>query len=575
MEQTFIVEFGIILMVATVLGIIARLFRQPLILAYLIAGILIGPVALGLINNPRIIETFAEIGIVFLLFLVGLELNPKRLIEIGNTALFAGFCQVIISGIFYYLIAQIFGYSSSTAIYLAIAFAFSSTAIIVTLLSNRNDLDSVHGKIIIGILLVQDFAALFLLTIMSAMHSAQVDLPLFEFAYKTIFRAGILFLLIYLVNRFILPRIFNKIARSHELLFISSLAWCFLLAVASLSLGFSAEIGAFLAGITVATLPFSNHIASKTKPLRDFFIMIFFIYMGSNLIFGDAIRILPQALIFALAILLINPIVVSLAVSLMGFRKRTSFISGLTLTQISEFSFIIVILGTKLNILPKETITLASLVAIISIFVSTYLIENSSRIYTGIRNKLFFLKANSGKHGLENLPSEGLKNHTILVGCHRIGNIILETLKENNQDVMVIDFDPNRIRPLIEQKEYCIYGDAVDQDIIDNLHVKDAKSVISTIAKFEESMIIIKEYKKENQDIEIIVTANNADEALDLYKAGATLVIVPSLISGDYLSFLLTKIKKGDTTIEKIRKKEIKAVEEHKLEPLIGSLLKK
>lgn len=575
MEQTFIVEFGVILAIATILGIVARLLRQPLVLAYLVAGILIGPVALGLIDNPHIIETFAEIGIVFLLFLVGLELNPKRLTEIGNTALVAGFLQIVVSGIFYYLIGRIFGYTSSTAIYMAIAFAFSSTAIIVTLLSNRKDLDSVHGKIIIGILLVQDFVALFLLTIMSAMHSAQADLPVFEFVYRTIFRAGILFLSIYLVNRFLLPRVFSRIARSHELLFISSLAWCFVLAVASLSLGFSAEIGAFLAGITVATLPFSNHIASKTKPLRDFFIMIFFIYMGSNLIFDDAMRVLPQAGALTLAILIVNPIVVSIAVSLMGFRKRTSFLSGITLTQTSEFSFIVIILGTKLNILPKETITLASLVAIFSIFASTYLIENGSRIYTKLRSKLFFLRPNSSGHDLENLPAEGLKGHTILIGYHRIGSIVLETLKEIGQEVAVIDYDPKRIQPLMEKKEYCIYGDAVDQDIIDNLHVKNARAVISTIDKFEESLAVIEEYRRENRNIEIIVTAADGDEALDLYKAGANLVIVPALISGDYLSFLLKKISKGDAAMGEIRKKEIKAIEEHKIEPMIGSLLRK
>lgn len=575
MEQTFIVEFGVILAVATVLGIIARLFRQPLVLAYLVAGVLIGPVALGLIDNPHIIETFAEIGIVFLLFLVGLELNPKRLTEIGNTALIAGFMQIIISGVFYYIIGQMFGYSSSTAIYMAIAFTFSSTAIIVTLLSNRKDLDSVHGKIIIGILLVQDFVALFLLTIMSAMHSSQIDLPIFQFVYQTIFRAGILFLSIYLVNRFLLPRVFNRIARSHELLFISSLAWCFALAVASLSLGFSAEIGAFLAGITIATLPFSKHIASKTKPLRDFFIMIFFVYMGSNLVFDDAVKVLPQAIALALAILIINPIVVSIAVSLMGFRKRTSFLSGITLTQTSEFSFIVIVLGTKLSILPKETITLASLVAIFSIFISTYLIENGSKVYAKLRGKLFFLRPNSSGHDLENLPADGLRNHTILIGYHRIGGIVLETLKEIGQEVAVIDYDPNQIKPLIEQKEYCIYGDAIDQDIIENLHVKNAKAVISTIDKFEESLAVIEEYRKANRNIEIIVTASDSDEALDLYKAGANLVIVPALISGDYLSFLLKKIGKGDVTMNEIRKKEVKAIEEHKTEPMIRSILKK
>ncbi len=563
MEQAFVVELGIILAVATILGVLARVFKQPLILAYLIAGILIGPVSLGLVDNIQIIENFAQIGIVFLLFLVGVELNPKRLLEIGNTALFATFCQIAITGMFYFFLGRIFGYNDSTSIYLAIAFAFSSTAIIVTLLSNKNDLDSVHGKIIIGILLIQDFVALLLLTIMSAINTSQADLSIFEFTYKTLFRAIILFGSIYLINRYILPSIFNKIARSHELLFLSSLAWCFVLAVASLSLGFSAEIGAFLAGITVATLPYSNHIASKTKPLRDFFIMIFFIYMGSNLVFDNTFAIIPQAIAFALVILFINPLVVSIAVSFMGFRKRTSFLSGITLTQISEFAFIVVILGTKLNILPKEIITLTSLTAIISIIISTYIISNGSKIYTVLRNKLFFLKANSKGHELENLPLEDLHNHTILIGHHRIGSIILNNLKDNNEQAVVIDFDPSRIKPLIEKKEYCIYGDAVDHDIIECLHVKNAKAVISTIDKFEESLTIIEEYRKENRQIEIIVTANDVNEAKDLYNAGASLVIVPTLISGDYLSYLLKRLKSGTVTMEQARRKEIEAIEEH------------
>lgn len=563
MEQTFIVEFGVILAVAAILGILARFFKQPLILAYLLTGILIGPIAFGLIEDSHIIKSFAEIGIVFLLFLVGIELNPKRLVEIGNTALVAGFCQIIISGVFYYLIAQSFGYASSTAIYLSLAFAFSSTAIIVTMLSSRKDLDSVHGKIIIGILLIQDFVALMLLTIMSAIGSSQTELSLFSFAYKTFFRAIVLFATVYLTNRFVLPKIFNRIARSHELLFLSSLAWCFVLALSSLSLGFSAEIGAFLAGITIATLPYSHHIASKTKPLRDFFIMVFFVYMGSNLVFNDIITTLPHALAFASVILIINPLVVSLVVSLMGFRKRTSFVSGITLTQTSEFSFIVVMLGTKLDILPTQTITLTSLVAIISIIFSTYMISHTSKIYSALRPYLSFLKANSKGHNLENLPEKELENHIILIGNHRIGNIVLDELKKNKEQVIVVDFDPNRIKPLIEKKEYCIYGDAIDNEIIDNLNIKKAKMAISTMDKYEESLAIIEEYKKQNKNIEIIVTASDIEEAKDLYKAGASLVIVPTLISGDYLAYLLKKVKKGSTTLEKARQKELSAILEH------------
>lgn len=563
MEQTFIVEFGVILAVAAILGILARFFKQPLILAYLLAGILIGPIAFGLIEDPHIIKPFAEIGIVFLLFLVGIELNPKRLIEIGNTALVAGFCQIIISGVFYYLIARSFGYASSAAIYLSLAFTFSSTAIIVTMLSSRKDLDSVHGKIIIGILLIQDFVALMLLTIMSAIGSSQTELSLFSFAYKTLFKAIVLFVTVYLTNRFVLPKIFNRIARSHELLFLLSLAWCFILALSSLSLGFSAEIGAFLAGITIATLPYSHHIASKTKPLRDFFIMVFFVYMGSNLVFSDIITTLPHALSFALVILIINPLVVSLVVSLMGFRKRTSFVSGITLTQTSEFSFIVVMLGTKLDILPTQTITLASLVAIISIIFSTYMISNTDKIYSALRPYLSFLKVNSKGHSLENLPKKELENHIILIGNHRIGNIVLDELKKNKEQVIVIDFDPNRIRPLLEQKEYCIYGDAIDNEIMDSLNIKKAKMAISTMDKYEESLAVIKEYKKQNKNIEIIVTASDVDEAKDLYKAGASLVIVPTLISGDYLAYLLKRVKKGSITLEKAKQKELSTISEH------------
>ena len=565
MEQTFIVEFGIILAIAAILGIIARLFKQPLILAYLLAGIIIGPIAFGLIENPQIIKTFAEIGIVFLLFLVGIELNPKKLLEVGNTALVAAFCQIIISGIFYYIIAQGFGYTSSVAIYLSAAFAFSSTAIIITLLSSRKDLDSVHGKIIVGILLIQDFVALLLMTIMSAISSSQADLSIFDFIYKTAFKAIILFGLVYLINRFLLPRIFNKIARSHELLFLSSLAWCFVLALSSLSLGFSAEIGAFLAGITIATLPYSYHIAAKTKPLRDFFIMIFFVYMGSNLIFDDIITTFPQALIFALIILVVNPFVISLAISLMGFRKRTSFIAGITLTQTSEFSFIIVMLGIKLNILPVQTITLASLVAIISIVISTYFISHSSKIYSLLRSRLSFLKTNSKENDLENLPDQELNNHVILIGHHRMGSIVLEALKNNKEKAIVIDFDPGRIKSLMEKNEYCIYGDAVDNDIMDDLNIKKAKMVISTIDKYEESLTVVENYKKINPKIKVIATAQDADEANDLYKAGADLVIVPTLISGDYLSHTINKIQKKDTTLDKMRKRELEEIKQYQL----------
>lgn len=563
MDQTFLIEFGLVLSIAAALGIVARFFKQPLILAYLIAGVIIGPFVFGILKNESLIENFASIGIIFLLFLIGLELNPRKLLEVGKSALVIGVAQIALSGIVYFIVARMFGLSSPGALYLAAAFTFSSTAIIVTLLSNRQDLDSLHGKILVGILLIQDFVAIILLTISSGFNSNSQIFFSSQLIFQIAIRGIVLFALTYLIAQYILPPVFHRIARNTELLFLSSLAWCFLLSIIALALGFSAEIGAFLAGISLAPLPFSTHVAAKTRPLRDFFIMLFFVYLGTTLIFTNILSQITPAIVFSLLILIINPVVVMLTMAALGFRKRTSFITGITLTQVSEFSFIVVALGSKIGILPQEVTTLASIVAIITVFVSTYLISNSNKIYHFLRPQLKFLDSGRKQDYLLNLP-ENIEGHTILVGCNRIGSIILETLSENHQKVIIVDVNPNRINDLISKKFNCIFGDAVDHDIAEHLNVAGAKMLISTIDKFEEDELIIRSYKKLNRDLEIIVCANDADDALDLYGAGADLVIIPALVSGEYASHLLVQLISGDKKIETLKAKELKDLKEHK-----------
>lgn len=562
MDQAFLIEFGIILVIAAGLGIITRLLKQPLILAYLIAGVLIGPFAFGIVKNPAIIENFASIGIIFLLFLIGLELNPRRLLEIGGSALTIGLVQIIVSGLIYFLVANIFNITGLGALYLAAALTFSSTAIIITLLSNRNDLDSLHGKIIVGILLVQDFVAIILLSIFSGLNnSSLINLAAYQVSFQVILKAVVLFALTYLIAEYVLPLTFHRIARSQELLFLSSLAWCFLLAMAALALGFSAEIGAFLAGISLAPLPYSPHIAAKTKPLRDFFIMIFFIYLGSNLIFSDVNLMILPAVIFSALILLVNPLIVMLTASISGFRKRTSFITGITLTQTSEFSFIVVVLGAKLKILSPEIVTLASLVAIITVFFSTYFIANTNRIYNFFSPYLHFLDSGKKNELAHNLD-DALKDHVILIGWHRIGTIVYETLKSEGKKVIVVDVDPRKIQELIELKESCIFGDAVDHEIVEHIGLTKAKMVISTINKFEENSMILQTYKRINKNIKIIMTAGDAEEASELYKMGADLVIIPTMISGDYISHILGQINSG-TGLSKIKENNLRHLEQH------------
>ncbi len=577
MEQTFLVEFGLILTVATILGIMAKLLKQPLILAYLLTGVIVGPFALGLIKNIEIVEGLASIGIVFLLFFIGLELNPRRLIELGKSALTIALVQILILGSIYYFACLGLGLSGMGAIYLALALTFSSTAIIVTLLSNKKDLESLHGKILVGILLVQDFVAVAMLAIFPGIGE-NGGIGFSSATTQIIIKALILFALVFLVGKFILPPIFAKIAKSQELLFISSIAWCFILVVLSFGLGFGSEIGAFLAGISLAPLPFSAQISTKTKPLRDFFHTMFFVYLGSTLVFADVEKIAVPSLLFSLIILILNPIIIIITMSIIGFRKKTSFLTGISLTQISEFSFIVIAAGNKLQILPSETMTLTSMVAIITVFVSTYLISHASKIFRILSPYLGFLE--SGKKGetLMRLP-EKLKNHNVLIGYHRIGEILLDTLRQQKKETVVIDVDPARINKLIDMGENCIYGDATDSELMEKINLSEASMAISTLDKLEENKILIDYYRNENKKITLIMVSEDVDDALELYEKGADLVVVPTVISGDYLAYLLNRINNGEIKVAKQREKEIEAIEKHKedlvLHRFIKSSLKK
>lgn len=563
MNETFVIEFGIILIIASALGVLAKIFRQPLILAYLIAGILIGPFAFGILKNPQIIETFATIGIIFLLFLIGLELNPRKLLEVGSSAVIIGLGQIALSGIIYWMVSTAFGFTGTGAIYLSLGFAFCSTAIIITLLSNKRELDTLHGKIIVGILLVQDFAAIIALTLIP---SAKIDAGQISTIFiigKILVKAIMLFSFAGLASKYVLPPIFSKIAKSHELLFISSLAWCFILVIVASSLDLSPEIGAFLAGITIAPLPYAIHIGAKTSPLRDFFLMIFFIYLGTNLVFENISKMILPAIVFSVLILIINPLIVMLIMGSLGYRKRTSFLTGISLAQISEFTFIILAMGVKIKILSAESITLASMVAIITIFCSTYFISKSRDIFNILKNYLNFLESNKKRKTLSNITGE-LKNHVVLIGCNRVGSGILETLKENKLPTVVVDFDPKRIQKMIDAGDNCIYGDATDQDIVKDLNIEKAQLVISTLENIEESRLVLSIYKKINKKIKIILIAADDDESIELYGLGADLIIVPTTISSDFISYALERIVIKGVEIDEFKQKSIRSIEKHK-----------
>jgi len=305
LTQSLVFDFAVIIIIASILAYFLRLLKQPLILAYIITGLLAGQLLPNLIQDTTLIDFFSQIGIAFLLFIVGLSLSFSKLKEVGKIALITGFGQVVFSAIVGYFIAVYLGFTNIHAAYIGLALAFSSTIIVIKLLSDKNDLDALYGRISIGFLLVQDFIAIIALVVLSSLNN--YDSSVINLIFINLLKITLLLIAVYILSRYALPTIFSRVARNQELLFISSISWLFFLAIGSVALGFSVEIGAFLAGIALANLPYHYEISSKIKPLRDFFLVLFFVALGAQINLGSFNELLIPAIVLSLFVLITNP----------------------------------------------------------------------------------------------------------------------------------------------------------------------------------------------------------------------------------------------------------------------------
>src|SRR3989344_4993713 len=341
-EMDTFLEIGLVLVVATIVSCIIRFLRQPLILGYILTGLVVGPSLLNLIKSTETITLFSHMGIALLLFLVGININPKVIKEVGLVSLITGVGQVFITTLLGFGIALLFGFSKLSSLYLGIALAFSSTIIIMKLLSDKNDTEKLYGKISIGFLIVQDLVAILALMVVSSLGEG-VNLSSLAMQ-KIVIGAGLTASLL-LIGIYILPRLTKTLANNQELLLLFSIGWAMALASLFDLSGFSIEIGALLAGITLSSSPYRYEIGIKMTPLRDFFLLIFFLLLGSQLSFGDIGNHIWAVIIFSLVVFVGNPLIVMFLMGRIGYTKRTGFLAGLTVSQISEFSFILVALG--------------------------------------------------------------------------------------------------------------------------------------------------------------------------------------------------------------------------------------
>ena len=549
------VQLSLLILVVLGVSFIARILRQPLIISYIISGILVGPFVLNLIPKTEVISTFSAFGIAFLLFIVGLHLSPKVIKEVGKISLITGIGQIVFTSLIGYFIAVLLNFSPITAIYIAVALTFSSTIIIMKLLSDKDSLEKLYGKISIGFLLVQDLVAIIILIVVSSFSSS---LNITSLITSTLLKGAFLLALLSSISLFLLPKLSNFFAKSQEFLFLFALAWGLGLASLFFYAGFSIEVGALIAGVMLSISPYSYEVSSKLKSLRDFFIISFFLLLGSQMVFSDISKLIIPAILFSLFILIGNPLIVMALMGLFGYSKRTGFMAGLTVAQISEFSLILIALGVKLGHLSQEILSFVTLIGLVTIAGSTYMIIYSEKIYPYLSSYLSIFEKKKVK------DRENIKRSYdyFLLGYNRIGFSILKSFSKFSKNFIVVDFNPETTKLLESKKLNYIYGDVSDIDFLQELKIEKAKLIVSTIPELETNFLLIKKIKEKNSGVIIIVTGRQIQEAFQLYEAGADYVILPHFLGGEHTSQLIEKFKTNKKDYAREKLKQIKLLKE-------------
>lgn len=527
-------EIAALLVLAACVGFAGLMLRQPLIVSFIAVGILAGPSVLDIAHSQDQIDLLAKLGIAILLFLVGLKLDLKMVRTLGTVALMTGLGQVAFTTLFGFLIGIALGYDTTTSIYIAVALTFSSTIIIVKLLSDKREIDSLHGRIALGFLIVQDIVVVFSMIALSALGvggdgKTGLDDILRILGYGT----GML-LAVLLFIRFLANPLVERMARAPELLVSFSIGWAALLAAVGHYLGFGKELGGLLAGVSLASTPFREAIAARLASLRDFLLLFFFISLGASLDLGALGSSAPAAMIFSIFILIGNPLIVLAIMGMMGYRKRTGFLAGLTVAQISEFSLIFMTMGVSLGHLNEESLGLVTLVGLVTIAASTYMITWSHPLYELVEPVLGVFERRIPTREQYQPAHSGKPYDLIIIGCGRYGTEIANHLQASGSDVLGVDFSPIAVREARAQGMDVIFGDATDPEFLAHLPLDGIRWIVAAVPEHDTGVThddtrvaLIRSLRDLGYKRKIAVTAHSEETAGHLEKTGADLVMLP------------------------------------------------
>lgn len=536
MVQSAFGEIAALLVLATVIGFAGIMLRQPLIVSFIAVGLLAGPSALGLVQSTEQITLLSELGIAILLFLVGIKLDVKLIRSLGTVSLFTGLGQVLFTSAFGYLIGLALGLGHIASLYVAVALTFSSTIIIVKLLSDKREIDALHGQIALGFLIVQDLVVVIAMIILAAIGIGSTDGHGGGQSISLVLLSGAaMVVLVALFVRFVANPLTEKLAHAPELMMIFAIAQAAIFAAACDFVGLGKEVGGLLAGMSLASTPYRETIAARLAPLRDFLLLFFFIALGATLDLSLLGTQMASATVFSLFVLIGNPFIVLVIMGAMGYQKRTAFLAGLTVAQISEFSLIFVAMGVSLGHVNQEALGLVTMVGIVTIAASTYMITYSHHLYDRLEPLLgIFERRNTPREPRDAVAATVAGHDVLVVGLGRFGTAIGIRLSRRGVRVLGVDFNPAAVQRWRDLGLDVVFGDASDPEFVSQLPFGKTQWLVSTvpvqmpgITVEDPRTTLIQLSRLAGYGGRIAVSSHDDREMSDLVKAGADVVLQP------------------------------------------------
>jgi Kef-type K+ transport system membrane component KefB len=551
-------EIAVLLVLAAAIGLFGILLRQPLIVSFIAVGLIAGPSALDVVRSDAQIDLLSALGIAVLLFLVGIKLDVKLIRALGQVALLTGLGQVAFTSIFGYLIGLALGLGHVASLYVAVALTFSSTIIIVKLLSDKREIDSLHGQIALGFLIVQDLVVVLAMIVLSAIGIGAADGGHGGGSVLSVLASGVAMVaLVVVFVRYIADPLTERLARAPELLVIFAIAMAAMFAAIGDFVGLGKEVGGLLAGVALASTPYRETIAARLAPLRDFLLLFFFIALGATLDLSLLGAHVTAAVVFSLFVLVGNPLIVLAIMGAMGYRKRTGFLAGLTVAQISEFSLIFVAMGVSLGHVREDALGLVTMVGLVTIAASTYMITYSHQLYAVFEPLLGIFE----RKGTPREPSEagahrddGFK--VIVVGLGRFGTAIGMRLQKRGIRVLGVDFNPLAVRRWRELGLETEFGDATDPEFVAELPLERAEWIVSTVpihptglSHEDTRTTLIQLTRTSGFRGRIAVASHHSRDTEELFASGADIVLEPFHDAADRAVELLCGAPEEERTV--------------------------